>query len=80
MHARQGIGTAFMNRIHRVAGMHGIKVWICDVSRTAQPFETNQFTDSASWQAHPVESSLLPTARALKACAILQFFPGVPDA
>jgi putative acetyltransferase len=37
-HARRGIGTMLMNRIHQTANMQGIKVLTSDVSRTAQPF------------------------------------------
>ena len=37
-HARRGIGTMLMNRIHQAANLQGIKVLTSDVSRTAQPF------------------------------------------
>ena len=37
-HARAGIGTMLMNRIHEAARMQGIKVLTSDVSRTAQRF------------------------------------------
>ena len=37
-HARQGIGTLLMNRIHEVAHEKSIPVLTSHVSRTAQPF------------------------------------------
>ena len=37
-HARQGIGTLLMKRLHDVADEKGILALTADVSRTAQPF------------------------------------------
>jgi putative acetyltransferase len=37
-HARQGVGTMLMNRIHQAAYMQAIKVLTSEVSRTAQRF------------------------------------------
>jgi len=66
LHARQGVGTTLMERIHQAAHSQGIKVLTADVSRTAQPFFERFGFVVVEYKSAVIRGVSLPNARMRK--------------